>query len=202
MNASIKILVIIAVVFILQLAIPGFTEFFYFNPQAPNVWMFVSSIFLHGGLTHLIFNGFALLVFGPYLESRIGAKAFVIMFLLAGIVGNILYFATSLIGIIPPIPALGASGAIYGILGMLSVIAPNLMIFFFYFPMPIRIATVFWVIIEFFGSFNASSGIGSAAHLGGLLFGILYGMQYKKKLKIGPDLEYYKEDEEDEKWND
>ena len=200
MRVSLQILVFIAFVFLLQLAIPGFTELFYFNPQSPNIWMFVSSIFLHGSFVHIFFNGFALLMFGPYLENIIGSKRFLQLFFISGVIGNILYFATVLLGIIPAMPALGASGAIYGILGMLAVIAPQLIVFTFYVPMPIRVAAVVWIFLEFAGSFNASSGIGSAAHLGGLLFGIIYGMSYKKRAKIGPNLEYY--NEEDEKWND
>lgn len=200
MRVSLALLGLIGFVFLLQLAIPGFTEFFYFNPAAPNPWMFVTSIFLHAGFSHIFFNGFALLIFGPYLESRIGAKRFLLVFFLSGIIGNVLYYATILLGIIPMIPALGASGAIYGVLGMLAVIAPELVIFVFYFPMPIRIAAGFWIVLEFLGSFNAASGIGSAAHLGGLLFGIAYGFFYLKKLKVGPDLEYY--EEQDEKWDD
>ncbi len=196
MNVSIKILVFIVFVFILQLFVPGFTELFYFNPAALNAWMFVSSIFLHGSLTHLLFNGFALLIFGPFLENKIGEKNFFKVFLLAGIIGNCIYLATILIGIIPPMPALGASGAIYGILGMLAVVAPETIVYTFFVPMPIRAAAVFWIIIEFLGSFNANSGIGSAAHLGGLVFGILYGMNYKKPARTAAN----GHSEEDEKW--
>lgn len=198
-SVTLKILVVLAVVFLLQIVIPGFTELFYFNPKALGIWMFVTSIFLHGSITHIAFNAFALLMFGPYLENKIGGKQFLILFLSAGIIGNILYWATILAGIIPAVPALGASGAIYGILGMLSVIAPELIVFVFYFPLPIRIATIVWILLEFFGSFDASSGIGSAAHLGGLVFGILYGMygkpkqRRKKTIKNDDDEEWEKE---------
>ncbi len=170
-------------VFVLQIAVPGFTEFLYFDTEAMNPWMFVTSVFLHGGLMHLLFNSFALLMFGPRLERKVGGRSFLMMFLLAGIAGNILYFATIVFGIIPAVPALGASGAIYGILGALSVLFPKMVIYFWYVPLNIRVATVLWILIETMGAFNPGSGIANAAHLGGLVFGILFGYYYKRKIE-------------------
>ncbi len=174
---------IIAVAFLLQMAVPGFTELFYFNPANPNWWMFITSIFLHGSITHIFFNGYALFAFGPLLEQRIGSMKFLGMYLAAGIIGNMLYYATILAGIIPPVPALGASGSIYGILGALSILMPQLVLLIFgIVPLQIRHATVLWIMLEFTGSFNANSGIGSAAHLGGLLFGLAYAKFVEAKI--------------------
>ena len=97
-------------VFIFQVAVPGFTELLYFSEPLAQPWVFITSCFLHGDIMHLFFNSFALLMFGPYLEREIGARNFVILFFLAGIAGNITYFLTIVMGIIPPVPALGASG--------------------------------------------------------------------------------------------
>ena len=146
MKVTLAILAVIAIAFVLQVAIPGFTEALYFNPASPTPWMFVTSVFLHGGLAHLLFNSFALLMFGFTLEKKLGARAYLALFLLAGIAGNIVYYATILAGIIPPIPALGASGAIYGVLGALSATMPELAVFVSYVPIPIRIATVLWIV--------------------------------------------------------
>lgn len=192
---SLKLLAAIVLVFVLQQFVPGLTELLYFNPKAPNLWMFVSSIFLHGSIMHLFFNGFALLMFGPYLEAKIGSRNFLAMFLATGIFGNLLYFAAAIIGIIPLTPALGASGAIYGILGMLAMIEPGLVIFFFFFPMPIRTAAIFWIVLEFLNTFNPASGIGSAAHLGGLLFGLALGYYYKNRFPSKP-----KDENDDAAW--
>lgn len=167
-----------------QLIIPGYTELMIFNPSNLHPWMLVTPIFLHGGLTHLILNCFALMMFGPYMEEAIGSKRFLLFFLATGIAGNLLYWFTILLGIIPPTLALGASGSIYGILGGLSVLAPNLTLFMFGFiPMKIRHATVFWIVFEFLNSFNPGSGIGSAAHLGGLVFGLIAMKLYVDKRK-------------------
>ncbi len=168
-------------VFVLQTAVPGFTELFYFSEPLSQPWVFITSCFLHGGITHLFFNSFALLMFGPYLEREIGTKKFIMLFLLAGIAGNLTYFLTIFMGIIPAVPALGASGSIFGILGALAVIKPNMRIFLLFIPMSIQTAAAIWFVLELIGSFNVASGIASAAHLGGLILGLLYGKYYKHK---------------------
>lgn len=176
-NVSMTLLGIIAVFFFLQIILPKFTETMMFDPKNLQAYMFVTSIFLHGGIMHIFFNGYALFAFGPVLENRIGKWNFLALFFVAGIIGNILYYATIVLGIIPPIPALGASGAIYGILGALSVLMPGITLLFWgIIPMPIRVLTAVWIITEFLGAFNPYSGVGSAAHLGGLLLGIVFAM--------------------------
>ncbi len=177
---STLILVFIAVVFMLQSFIPGLTPLFWFNPSeiSTQPWGFFTSMFLHGGLAHLFFNGFALLMFGPFLEQRIGSRKFLELFLAAGIAGSVFYFLFVLAGITPALPALGASGAIYGILGALAVLTPNLTVFVMFVPMPMRYAAVLWIAIEFLGTFNPASGIANAAHLGGLLLGFVYAKYF------------------------
>lgn len=161
---------------------PGLTEALYFDMAHPNPWMWLTSLFLHGGLLHLFFNGYALLAFGPVLEQRLGSVRFLFFYLAAGLTGNLLFGLTIWLGIIPPIPALGASGAIYGILGALSILMPQITLLLFgLIPLPIRSATVLWIVTEALGSFNPNSGIGSAAHLGGLLAGLAYGWHFKKE---------------------
>jgi len=173
---SLYLLGIIVVCFILQLVIPGFTEAFWFNPDTAltKPWTFVTSIFLHGGLTHLFFNGYALFLFGSILESRVTKKQYLTIFFVGGIIGSLLYYISILLGIGLPIPALGASGAIFAVLGAVAVLIPNLRIFFFFIPMKMRTAAILWFVVEFLGTFNTGSGIASAAHLGGLIFGVLY----------------------------
>ncbi|HLD62266.1 MAG TPA: rhomboid family intramembrane serine protease [Candidatus Norongarragalinales archaeon] len=179
---STLMLVLLVAVFVLQTAISGFTELFWFNPAAvaTQPWGFFTSMFLHGGLAHLFFNGFALLMFGPFLEQRIGSRKFLELFLAAGIAGSVFYFLFVLAGITPALPALGASGAIYGILGALAVLAPNLVVFVMFVPMPMRYAAILWVAIEFLGTFNPASGIANAAHLGGLFLGFVYAYYFFK----------------------
>lgn len=176
------ILGVIVAAFILQMFSDSFTQTFMLNPADFQFWMFVTPIFLHSGFMHLFFNGYAILMFGSYLERKIGSDDYLKLFFICGIAGNVLYMATVLAGIAPPIPALGASGAVYGILGALAILQPNMVLLIFgVFPMKIRHAAVLWIFLEFFGSFNPGSGIASAAHLGGLLIGIGMAKFYEKK---------------------
>jgi len=82
-------------------------------------WRYVTSIFVHGGLQHLLFNMFALLVFAPPLEKLLGSVRYLILYLLSGVAGNligaVIVTGTQL--------SLGASGAIYGVYGAYLFIA-------------------------------------------------------------------------------
>ncbi|HSB46517.1 MAG TPA: rhomboid family intramembrane serine protease [Candidatus Bilamarchaeum sp.] len=178
---SLIILLSLIAVFIVQMGSDAFTNLFIFDPLTASTepWRFVTSIFLHGGIAHLFFNGYALFIFGSILERRISLKDYLIIFFGAGLVGSLFYYATYLLGIIPPIPALGASGAIYGILGAVAVLVPNLTVFFWFIPMPVRYAAICWFLLEFLGTFDISSGVASAAHLGGLLFGVAFALLIK-----------------------
>lgn len=185
-NLSTYFLAIIGIVFFLQMTSTTITELFIFAPTLAlfEPWRFVTSMFLHGNLTHLFFNAYALFLFGSILERQISKKDYLTLFFGAGLLGGIFYYSTYLLGIIPPIPALGASGAIYGILGAVAIFLPDMRIFFWFFPMKMRYAAILWVVIEFVGTFNIASGIASAAHLGGLFFGLAYGWYLKNKCNI------------------
>ncbi|MFH1779720.1 MAG: rhomboid family intramembrane serine protease [Candidatus Micrarchaeota archaeon] len=185
------LLVFIVAVFLVQLITGlegGFTTSFWLDPSNffSEPWRIITSMFLHGSFLHLFFNCFALFMFGPLLENRVGKKNFLAIFLLAGIIGAIAYYATTVIGIIPALPALGASGGIFGVLGALAILYPDLRIFIWFIPMSMKQAAIFWFVLELLGSFNAGSGIGSAAHLGGLIFGLAAGYYFKKKTRIRP----------------
>jgi uncharacterized protein len=131
---------------------------------------------------HLLFNMFALFLFGTILERNVGKIEFFKIFIFGGIIGSLIYYLTIVTGIIPPIPALGASGGVYAILGALAILTPNLTIFLFFIPMKMKNAVIVWIVLEFLGMFNTMSGIASAAHLGGLIFGLLYAYRFKKKV--------------------
>ncbi len=192
-NLSTYLMLLIGGVFLLQMASPAFTDAFVFDPYLAfsEPWRFITSMFLHGGMMHLFFNAYALFMFGSILETRISRKDYLAIYLGAGLIGGILYFLTTL-GPWPPLcegpggtailcSALGASGAIYGILGAVAILLPDMRIFFMFFPVRMREAAFLWIALEFLGTFDQSSGIGSAAHLGGLLFGLAYAWYLKNK---------------------
>jgi membrane associated rhomboid family serine protease len=114
----------------------------------------------------------ALLIFGNYLESKVSESKFLLIFFVSGILGNVGYMITA-----PSVttPGLGASGAIYGIMGVVAILEPYATVYMSYIPMPMIMAAAVWTATEFFGMFSPGS-IAHGAHLGGLFFGIVYGI--------------------------
>jgi len=159
------------------------TSLFLFVPSLAfsEPWRFLTSMFLHGGIMHIFFNAYALILFGSILERRVSRKEFLAIYFIGGLAGGLAYLSTYYLGIIPNIPALGASGAIYAVLGAVAVLMPDMRIFVWFIPMSMRQAAIFWVVIELLNSFNIGSGIASAAHLGGLLIGIAIAFMIKKR---------------------
>ena len=157
-------------VFIIQNIIPGFTELFMLTPSALIMpWQFLTAVFLHGSITHLLFNLFALFLFGMILEGTIGSKKFFWLFIVSGIMANLVSFYWY-----PN--ALGASGAIMAVMGCLAVLRPGMIVWVFNMPMPMFIAAVIWAAESFLGIFGfGDQGIGYLAHLSGIIIGILYG---------------------------
>lgn len=161
--------------------IPGFTETFVLNEKALTsfqIWRFLTAIFLHGGIIHLAYNLFALLLFGLILEKMIGSKRFLIVFLVSGVLANI-------IGVNFYNSSLGASGAIYGILGCITILNPLMTVFAFGVLMPMFIAAILWIgadLLRIFGLFDPGN-IGSMAHLSGIAIGIILAFFLRKYYK-------------------
>jgi membrane associated rhomboid family serine protease len=165
--------------FILQVIFPLLSTFAFTPATAfEQPWTFLTSIFMHADVYHLLFNMFALFIFGIYLESRVKPKEYLLVFFTAGLLGNFAYWLTAPLGVIP---AVGASGAIYGVMGTLAILYPGLVVYYFGFaPMPMIFAAFMWFILEFTGMFTPS-GIAHQAHLAGLIVGSIYGFYLRKQ---------------------
>jgi len=134
-------------------------------------WTIITSMFMHGSSSHLLFNMYALLLFGTLIEQKIGSKRFLLLYFSSGIIG-----ALTFIIIRPGASAIGASGAIMGLLGMTIMVLPKMrVLFFFLVPMSMRTAGIIFAFIDIIGLFNPNNGIANSAHLGGLIVGLLYG---------------------------
>jgi len=160
--------------FIIQSVVPGFTDAFLLDSAKVlyEPWLLVTSMFLHGGLEHILYNMFALLLFGIMLEHIIGGKRFIRLYFMAGIIasiGSAIFYPQSL----------GASGAIYGIIGCLAVLRPRMTVWVFNIPMPMIIAAVLWAAIGVFGIFFPST-TADAAHLFGMFFGMAYAFPLRR----------------------
>ena len=173
---TIRFIVISVVFFVLQYILgPGIWQYFAFFPALVIKWPWtlVTSIFLHADFNHLLFNMFALFFFGSYLERLLGSNRFLIIFIAAGIVGNLGYLVTASNSMIP---AIGASGAAYGLMGTLVILAPFMRVYVYgLLPVPLVVLTAVFVFIDVAGLFSPS-GIAHGAHLAGLIVGIVFGL--------------------------
>lgn len=183
-TATFPLLTITIVVYVFQAIFNmlniTFTEALYLMPTDifTRPWILITSMFLHGSLSHLFFNMYALLIFGPVLESRVGRNRFFGIYFISGIISAFGYALFSIE------PALGASGAIMGILGATIILIPNLpVLFFFIVPMSLRTAGIIFALIDIVGIFNPTSNIAHLAHIFGLGAGLIYGSYLIKKRK-------------------
>jgi membrane associated rhomboid family serine protease len=157
------------------------------------VWRLVTSVFLHGGLFHIIFNMWVLWFAGQRLEAEYGAFEFVLMYLAGGIFANVFRLAVQSVGLAAPSVAFGASGAIMGLLVLYAFRWPHQkVLFFFVIPMPMWLLAVVYVGLSVIGAVQtevvkgAAQPIGHLAHLGGAFFGLLYyqsGVEFSKLFK-------------------
>ncbi len=178
-SVTLWLIAICAIVFAIQ-QFTNITDTLLFTPATAlsQPWTFVTAIFLHASITHILFNMMALFFFGIYLEKKISKRNYLLIFFLAGIIGNILYMLTATD---PTISALGASGAIYGIMGTLAVLEPKSVVFVYGIPMPMFVAAILWFALNFFSLLGPDIGYG--AHIGGLIFGIAAGFYFRFRLR-------------------
>lgn len=175
---ALKLVAVCVIVFILQNVYQDLTDQFSLDSSQflSRPWTIVTYIFLHGSFEHLFYNMIALGLFGSILERIIGSKKFLLTFFISGIIAGIgsLIFYTS---------SIGASGAIYGILGAIAVLRPRMTVYVSFVPLPMAIAVILWASGDLLGLFSTSDLIGHAAHLSGLIFGLIYGLKLRKDYK-------------------
>ena len=140
------------------------------------LWQLVTYLFLHGGFFHILFNMFALWMFGADLERLWGGPEFLKFYFLCGIGAGVFDVALTTLFGSPFSLTIGASGAIYGLLLAFGLIYPNRPIFiWFVIPIPAKWFVVIIGAIEFFSEFSGpGSNIAHLAHLGGMLVAYLY----------------------------
>ena len=168
---------------------------------------------MHGGFTHILFNMYAVWVFGSILERVWGSSRFLLYYIITGVGAGLvqeavqyIYYAMNLaqytqvnyIGQIISMSeylnlwtTVGASGAVYGILLAFAMTFPNERLFMIPFPFPIKakyFVLMFGAIELFTGlSNNVGDNVAHFAHLGGMIFGIIMILYWRKKGKIdGP----------------
>ena len=142
------------------------------------VWQFVTYMFVHGDLSHIIFNMYALVMFGTNLERMTGSKEFLLYYMLCGIAGGIFsYFVNVITGSVMSV-TLGASGAIYALMFLVSVLFPDSrVLLFFCIPMRMPLAVLVFMLIEIASQvFGTGAGVAHLVHLSSIIAGWIYCM--------------------------
>jgi membrane associated rhomboid family serine protease len=165
-------------------AIPA-VIFGYESPPAkamaiPAAFTLITSMFLHGGLMHLLGNMLYLWIFGNNIEDAMGHVRFLLFYLLCGVIAAMSHAAFDPGSVLPMI---GASGAISGILGAYLMLYPRshvlvlipLGFFFWRMYVPAGLVLGFWFVLQLLGgaaSGGSEGGVAWFAHVGGFLAGM------------------------------
>jgi membrane associated rhomboid family serine protease len=156
-------------------------------PASVALFPLFSSMFLHGGLMHLLGNMLFLYIFGDNVEDTFGHIGYLFFYFLCGIGSGLIHVMFNWGS---GIPALGASGAISGVMGAYAVLFPNhrILTFFFIFliPVPAILILGYWFVLQFVAGINGlgmatSGGVAWWAHIGGFLMGAGIAWAVKKR---------------------
>jgi membrane associated rhomboid family serine protease len=139
-------------------------------------WTIISSMFVHGGFTHILFNMIGLYFLGSFLVRSVGDRSFLAVFFLGGLVGNALFALLAH----PEATGVGASGAVYALGGALAVMVPKVPVLVFPIPVPVPL----WVAIILFLLLSFLPGIAWQAHVGGLALGLMAGLIFRTRGRV------------------
>ena len=145
-------------------------------PSAPSfeIWQLVSYGFLHGSLTHLLFNMLALYMFGGEVERLLGPSHY-LQYYFTCVVGAALAQLVVMSNMnLPPLPTVGASGGVFGLLLAFGMAWPQrrIMLLFPPIPMPAWLFVTLYGLIELYlGVTGSGLGVAHFAHLGGMAAG-------------------------------
>ena len=194
----------------------------FFKASDFRIYQIFTYMFMHASFGHLFFNMFALWMFGNTLENLWGSKRFLLFYMVCGLGAGLcqelvqyIQYATSLAQYssvnlgghivtmdtyLNMMTTVGASGAIYGLLLAFGMMFPNSMIYF-YFLIPIKAKwfVIGYAVIELITGLTGVDNVAHFAHLGGMLFGLLL-ILYWKKNPAGPNKDFRKLKEVFQSW--
>jgi membrane associated rhomboid family serine protease len=185
-------------VFLFELSLPprprtAFEVQFAFIPYRVDLWLqgalpagnalvpLITSMFLHAGWLHLIFNMWVLAIFGDNVEDRLGHFPYLLFYLVTGLVASLTNLMFSLHS---RIPSVGASGAIAGIMGAYFYLYPRARVLtwfgFFVFWLPAWLVLGYWFVLQFLSgaatqityAAQQTGGVAFWAHVGGFIAGL------------------------------
>lgn len=186
----------------------------FFKASDFRIYQLVTYMFMHGNFGHLFFNMFALWMFGNTLENIWGSKRFLLFYMVCGIGAGLcqelvqyIQYAMSLAqyetvnmggriismdSYLNMMTTVGASGAIYGLLLAFGMMFPDSRIYlYFLFPIKAKWFVIGYAVLELILGFQGMDNVAHFAHLGGMLFGLLL-ILYWRKHPAGPDKNFRK----------
>ncbi len=200
---SYTILVINIVVYFYQVSLSQYAlqDFFHLYSTIPaniegghQYYTLLTSMFLHGGMLHLISNMLFLWVFADNIEATIGNLPFLAFYIAGGVLASLahVYFNPG-----SEIPSVGASGAISAVMGAYLIMFPQskvkVIVFLIIILRRITMSALaflgIWIVIQVFSTFQSMGttvqGGGTAwfAHLGGVAFGLLMGSFFRPQVQ-------------------
>ena len=174
----------------------------YISAQSFHWWQPFTYMFLHANFSHIFFNMFAVWMFAPMIEQEWGSKRFSLYYLVCGLGAALIqelvwmmmlnnmagsYDAASIVYYSSMLNTIGASGAVFGILFAFGWLYPDVPMYILFIPIPIRarIFVIIYALIELFAGLGSVAGltadnVAHFAHLGGMLFGWLLILYWKK----------------------
>ena len=167
-------------------------------------YQLLTYMFMHANFEHIFFNMFALWMFGNTLENIWGSKRFLLFYIVCGLGAGICQEVVQFIDfgmrtdwkglavlndgmreVLNTWNTVGASGAVYGLLLAFGMLFPNSRIYlYFLFPIKAKWFIIGYAVIELLSGFFSSGNVAHFAHLGGMLFGLILILIWKKKGKL------------------
>ncbi|MFW5938857.1 MAG: rhomboid family intramembrane serine protease [Halolamina sp.] len=201
-NATFVFLLLMWVTWVTQLAVrllisPELeaTLFVLRSDHPEYVWTWVTSVFAHGGIGHIVANSIGIFFFGQVVESRIGTKRYVGLFMFSGVIAGLAQIGASIV-LTPGVATgvVGASGALLAIMGVLTILNPGLTVYLWFFlPIPIWALTIGFAalsLLQGFGQVGGGAGIAHWAHLAGLGIGLIYGVYVQDEVRAPRQLQF------------
>ncbi len=168
-------------------------NFAMFYPASPyfRMWQPLTHMFMHGGFWHIFFNMYTFFFFGTMLERTLGSKKFLWFYFITGFGAVALHMLVQWLQVragvnvaaIYQTPVLGASGAVYGVLIGYAMLFPNDRMTLLFPPVTLKAK---WMMLIFAGIELVTGAVGTAdgvahfAHLGGMLFGAILIIWWRK----------------------
>ena len=159
-------------------------------------WQLVTSAFMHGGVGHLLFNMFALWMFGMRIEHALGARRFLFFYLACVLGASLLQLLVTSapflfgIGEMAIVPTLGASGGVLGVLAAFGLLYPDEPIYLYFFvPIPAKWLVLGMAAFDLYaGVSGTQAGVANFAHIGGMLVGAMLIQYWRGRLPFKPRL--------------